>query len=111
VLLAARAKTANGQSVLYGRKTTALTKTLELSGWALTCAWMGRYYRTYPQVLQDEVKSVLQSPNDFISGPPAITRDSPHNLSPGFTVKDGNYLSARWPGDAHLFAQEFLKML
>jgi protease I len=96
---------------LYGRKTTALTKTLELSGWALTCAWMGDYYRTYEQVLQDEVKSVQQSPDDFLSGPPALKRDSPSKLSPGFVVKDGNYLSASWPGDAHRFAAEFLKML
>ena len=111
VLLAARSKAADGRSVLYGRKTTGLTKTLELSGWALTCAWMGDYYRTYEQVLQDEVKSVLKSPDDFLSGPPAIKRDSPSNLSPGFVVKDGNYLSARWPGDAHLFAAELVKML
>ncbi|MDP2368406.1 type 1 glutamine amidotransferase domain-containing protein [Rhodoferax sp.] len=41
----------------------------------------------------------------------AITRDSPGELAPGFVVRDGNYLSARWPGDAHRFANEFLKML
>lgn len=111
VLLAARSRSAAGRSVLYGRKTTALTKTLELSGWALTCLWMGRYYRTYAQILQDEVTSVLAAPEDFIQGPAAVTRDSPGNLAPGFCVKDGNYLSARWPGDAHRFAAEFVKML
>ena len=111
VLLAARSHLASGLSVLYGRKTTALTKTLELSGWALTCLWMGSYYRTYPQVLQDEVKSRLARPQDFLPGPPATTRDSPSNLTPGFVVQDGNYLSARWPGDAHLFATAFIKML
>jgi len=26
-------------------------------------------------------------------------------------VRDGNYLSARWPGDAHRFAGEFAAML
>ena len=26
-------------------------------------------------------------------------------------VRDGTYLSARWPGDAHLFAREFAGML
>ena len=111
VLLAARSRGANGQSVLYGRKTTALTKTLELSGWALTCLWMGSYYRTYPQVLQDEVRSVLAKPDDFVQGPMATTRDSPGNLAPGFVVQDGNYLSARWPGDAHRFANAFAAML
>lgn len=66
--------------------------------------WLGRYYRTYPQCLQDEVKAALENPRDFIAGPPAITRDSPANLAPGFAVRDGTYLSARWPGDAHSFA-------
>nr|WP_295770491.1 type 1 glutamine amidotransferase domain-containing protein [Rhodoferax sp.] len=111
VLLAARSGSANGQSVLHGRKTTALTKTLELSGWALTCAWMGSYYRTYPQLLQDEVLGVLASPDDFVPGPMATTRDSPGNLAPGFVVQDRNYLSARWPGDAHRFANVFATML
>lgn len=111
VLLAARSSGADGRSVLYGRKTTALTKTLELSGWALTRLWMGDYYRTYPQILQEEVRSVLASEEDFVKGPLAIARDSPGNLAHGFTLKDGNYLSARWPGDAHRFATEFVKML
>ena len=31
--------------------------------------------------------------------------------APGFTVRDGNWLSARWPGDAHRFASEFVAML
>jgi hypothetical protein len=26
-------------------------------------------------------------------------------------VRDGNYLSARWPGDAYLFAKGFLNLL
>jgi hypothetical protein len=27
------------------------------------------------------------------------------------TVRDGYYLSARWPGDAHRFASEFAAMI
>ncbi len=111
MLLAARSRGADGRSVLFGRKTTALTKTLELSGWALTCLWMGRYYRTYQKMLQDEVVSALAKPQDFVAGPPALKRDSPVNLAPGFVVRDGNYLSARWPGDAHRFASEFVALL
>jgi len=26
-------------------------------------------------------------------------------------VRDGNYLSARWPGDVHTFARTFAEML
>ena len=30
---------------------------------------------------------------------------------PAFTVTDGNYVSARWPGDAYLFARRFSALL
>lgn len=28
-----------------------------------------------------------------------------------FVVEDGNYVSARWPGDAYLFARTFIERL
>ena len=30
---------------------------------------------------------------------------------PAFVVEDGNYVSARWPGDAYLFAKRFATKL
>ena len=30
---------------------------------------------------------------------------------PAFVVEDGRYLSARWPGDAYLFARTFIQRL
>ena len=30
---------------------------------------------------------------------------------PAFVVEDGNYVSARWPGDAYLFAKRFAARL
>jgi protease I len=111
VLIAARARGADGRSVLYGRKTTALPKIVELTGWLLTCLYLGDYYRTYPTPVEDEVRASLAARADFISGPMIIRRDSPRNLQIGFTVRDGNYLSARWPGDAHRFAHDFATML
>lgn len=111
VLLAARSCGSDGKSVLYGRKTTALTKFMELTAWALTCLYLGDYYRTYPTTVEDQVRSVLASDDDFVRGPMPIVRDSPNNLNAGFTVRDRNYLSARWPGDAHRFASEFASML
>lgn len=110
VVLVARSKE-NGQSILKGRKTTALLSTQELLAWSLTCLWLGDYYRTYKQTVEDEVKSNLNSPEDFLKGPIPIKHDSLDHLEYGFTLRDGNYLSARWPGDAHRFANEFLKML
>jgi protease I len=106
VLLAARSKGADGRSVLQGRRTTALTKLMELGAWAVTRLHLGDYYRTYPTTVEDEVRAALAAPQDFIAGPLALTRDRPGKPEIGFTVRDGNYLSARWPGDAHRFAGE-----
>lgn len=50
---------------------------------------------------------LLADPRDFMAGPLALKRDSDAHLAPGFFVRDGNYLSARWPGDAHRFAAKF----
>lgn len=111
VLLAARSQTPLGQSVLFGRQTTALLQVQEMTAWALTCAWLGDYYRTYPESVQAEVTRLLKAPADFRPGPLALLRDDPQHLQRGFVVRDGNYLSARWPGDAHRFAAELLVML
>ncbi|MEY2920919.1 MAG: hypothetical protein RL261_2224 [Pseudomonadota bacterium] len=112
VVLAARSCVVDGsRSVLHGRKTTALTKPMELTAWSLTCAWLGSYYRTYPTTVEDEVTSVLAAPRDFIRGPISSRRDAADRLDIGFTVRDDHYLSARWPGDAHRFATEFAGML
>jgi protease I len=111
VLLAARARDPAGKSVLYGRKTTALTKLMELSAWALTVTYLGAYYRTYPMTVEDEVKAALARPEDFVAGPKGLRRDSPSQPALGFTLRDGNYLSARWPGDAHRFGRDFAAML
>lgn len=112
VLLPARSiDPATGRSVLHGRRTTALPATLELGAWAITAAWLGRYYRTYPQTVQSEVTAALAQPGDFDAGPLFPVRDSAQNHRPGFIVRDGRYLSARWPGDCHRFAAAFVEML
>lgn len=107
VLLAARSRRADGRSVLHGRRTTALTRRMEMTAWRLTSLYLGDYYRTYSQPLEDEVTGLLAQPSDFIEGPRSLKRDTPDNPAIGFTVRDRNYLSARWPGDAHAFALAF----
>jgi protease I len=110
VLVAARSRTATGTSLLFGKRTTALTKPKELLAWWLTRAWLGDYYRTYPSTtVEDEVKEA--KPKDFDRGPRSNTRDSPGNLAAGFTVRDGSCLFARWPGDAHRFGTEFADLV
>jgi protease I len=111
VLLAARSCRLDGRSVLHGLRTTALTKAMEHTAWLMTVAWLGDYYCTYPVTVQDEVTAALEGPEDFETGPLPLRRDDPGHLERGFTVRDGRYLSARWPGDAHRFAREFERML
>jgi putative intracellular protease/amidase len=112
VLLLARATDPEtGRSPLYGRRTTALTASMELTAWNLTRAWLRDYYRTYPETVEAEVTAALADPSDFEPGPRLPRRDSPERLDRGFTVRDGNYLSARWPGDCHRFGLEFAAMV
>jgi len=135
VLIAARAISTNtNKSVLYGKKTTALTWALESSAWQLTKYfarfWDKNYYRTYLEnskeptgfwSVEQEVKRALQCPEDFLDVPKNTTnyllktsgifRDSLKNNKSAWVVQDGNYLSARWPGDVHTLTQKFIKQL
>jgi putative intracellular protease/amidase len=135
VVLAARSISAvAGTSVLHGRRTTALTWKLERSAWQLSRfagRWWDRdYYRTYREApgepdgyrsVQAEVTRALARPEDFVDVPSGVPdhfrkasglfRDTPSDDRPAFVVRDGNYLSARWPGDVHTFARKFAAML
>jgi protease I len=116
VLLAARSKRADGKSVLFGRKTTGLLAQQELAAYRLTALWMGDYYLTYPVTVEDEVRPLLERPDDFVRGKnPGITRDAmAYYRSKGLNnhvVRDGNYVSARWPGDCHLLGFTLLEVL
>ena len=134
VLLAARSvDPVSGRSVLYGRRTTALTWALEHRAWSVarfTRFWDRNYYRTYNELpgqpdgymsVQAEVTRALARPEDFID----VDRDAPDvalkssgrardtidDERPAFVVEDGTYISARWPGDVHTFAQRFSSAL
>ena len=110
-MLAARSQQSNGLSALHGRKSTALTQLQELAARGLTRLWLSNYYRTYPQTVEQDVKRALGNDAWFYLGPVALQRDSESHVDRGFTVQDGNYLSARWPGGAHRFGHAFAKML
>lgn len=106
VIVAARA------DVLKGRKTTCLPKYMERTGYFLTAWKLGRHYRTYPEYVEDEVRRALAQPGDFVRGPlHLMSRGTDTNDAAAFVVEDGNYVSARWPGDAYLFAKAILKRL
>ncbi|MFC4603025.1 type 1 glutamine amidotransferase domain-containing protein [Rhodococcus kronopolitis] len=134
VLLAARSvDSETTRSVLHGRRTTALTWTLESRAWRVarvTRFWDRDYYRTYRESqgqpsgymsVQQEVTRALARPGDFVdvdrADPEARrkssgrARDTVDDPRPALVVRDGNYLSARWPGDVHTFARQFAAML
>jgi putative intracellular protease/amidase len=134
VLAAARAiDPVTGRSVLYGRQTTALTWELERRAWELTrwTRWWDRdYYRTYMEEplehtgymsVQQEVTRALARPEDFVDVPrkspwarrkrSGRARDTMTDDRPAWVVRDGAYVSARWPGDAHTFARTFAEVL
>jgi protease I len=112
VLIPARAiDPATGKSILYGRKTTALTSAQELSAWAMTGLWLGSYYRTYKQTVQAEVTAALARPEDFATGSFTVSREGPDKPEIGFAMRDGNYVSARYYVDAYRFAKTYLSVL
>ncbi len=113
LVLARTIDPATGQSVLYRRRTTCLPKYMERIAYYLTAWKLGRYYRTYDDYVEDEVRAALADPgHQFVRGPLSLVRrGTATDDSPSFVVQDGAYLSARWPGDAYLFARRFLAQL
>lgn len=112
VVVAARSQAAPGRSVLHGRKTTCLPRYMERVAYFLTAWKLGTYYRTYPAYVEDEIRAALADPADFERGPlHLISKGSRSSDRAAFVVEDGNYVSARWPGDAYLFAKRFLSRL
>jgi putative intracellular protease/amidase len=111
VLLARTTDLSTGHSVLADRRTTCLPKYMERSAYLATAWRLGRYYRTYPAYVEDEVRNNLVHPDQFERGPRTLRRGTATDDSPAFVVEDGTYLSARWPGDAYLFARRFEALL
>jgi len=113
VLLLARARDpVTGLSCLHARETTCLPKYMEALAFGLTFWKLGRYYRTYPAYVEDEVRATLASPRQFRRGPLTLgSRGTASDDRAAFVVEDGNYLSARWPGDAYLLARKLIERL
>lgn len=111
VLVLARSKDVDGVSLLAHRRTTCLPKYMERGGYLLTAWKLGRYYRTYPEYVEDEVVANLSSPDQFQRGPRKRKRGTRTDHRHAFVVEDGNYVSARWPGDSYLFAERFIEKL
>jgi len=99
------------RSVLHGATVTGLPNFMEMSAYGLTCACRGRYYRTYPETVEDEVRASVGRRGQFLRGPVTFTRGSPWDSAHAYVVEHGKLITARWPGDAYLFARRFLAKL
>ncbi|KAH8917997.1 class I glutamine amidotransferase-like protein [Atractiella rhizophila] len=107
VLALARSKKGD-KSVLAineGVETTTLPVHLERFAYVVTAPFLGKYYRTYDAYCATEVQSLLAKPSLYKRGGFFDTRP--------FVVVDKNhyYVSARFPGDAQKFAENFLQLL
>jgi len=107
VLPLARAKTADGRSVLHDATTTALPAAFEEVAFWVTRPLLGDYYKTYgpgSNDVEQDVKKALEDPD---------TQFKNSRLPGAWYVEDPkyNYLSGRWPGDAHLLAEETVKLV
>lgn len=112
-LLLARARDPETQkSALFGRRTTCLPKYMERIAYFSTAWKLGRYYRTYDAYVEDEVLAALEMPSHYERGPFTLFKHGTSNDDHGaFVVEDGPYVSARWPGDAWLFAKKMCDRL
>lgn len=112
VVLARTIDPATGRSVLSGRRSTCLPKYMERTAYFLTAWKLGRYYRTYPAYVEDEVRAALGPEGTFVRGPRTlVSRGTRDDHGAAFVVEDGDYLSARWPGDAYLIGERFAARL
>lgn len=113
LVLARSVDPATGKSVLYDAKTTCLPKYMERNAYLISFWKLGRYYRTYDAYVEEEVRGALRDPKaQFDIGPRTMTkRGTADDHAPAFVVEDGRYVSARWPGDAYLFAEKLLARL
>ena len=136
---ATKVSDSTGKSVLHQRRVTALTWYQEMVAHQLTRAYLGDYYRTYPETtVEEEVMLAcdrgLCYPHSETAGagtgdtsfysrgpcgyvvPIPLSRDTPADCCSNrsnYVVRDpgSNLLTARWPGDAHLFGTRFVELL
>jgi putative intracellular protease/amidase len=114
VLVLARTRDpATGASVLAEKRTTCLPGYMERVAYFSTAWKLGRYYRTYPAYVEEEVRAALRDPGrQLVRGPITLfSRGTERDDGAAMVVEDGRYLSARWPGDAYLIAKKLMARL
>ncbi|KAI2469126.1 class I glutamine amidotransferase-like protein [Annulohypoxylon bovei var. microspora] len=105
VMVLSESKDADGRSVIRDCNTTALPAKFEQAAYWGTRAVLGDYYKTYghgSENVEESVKKVLADPAQFkasVNPAPFIVEDEQYN-----------YISARYPADVELFAEEIIKL-
>jgi putative intracellular protease/amidase len=92
----------SGRSILYGRKVTALPRSLDRAAYHLDSWFIKHGYIMYPKCVAEEVRACLEHPDDFSAGPNFLTP---------YVVTDGNLITSRWYMEAELFAIRFVEAL
>lgn len=111
-LLLARSKASNGKSIISSRKVTTLPYFMEKVAVSLTGWKIGNgYYQTYDTPCATEVESLLDNIDQFQRGPLSGTHGTLYSDINAWVVVDGNIISARYPGDAYLYAKKFIHSL
>ena len=112
VLVLSRTRGPDGRSLLWDRRTTCLPRYMERTAFLATCWRVGRYFRTYPTYVEAEVRASLADPTtQFVRGPVHLfARGSARDDGAAFVVRDGHYVSGRWPGDAYRLGRELVAM-
>ena len=90
--------------VLKGRRTTALTHMMEEIAVRLTARALPGHYRTYALSVEDEVRERIKPGGRFERGGLFPRYAGSKSPNAGYVLRDGHYLSARWPGDAWTLA-------
>jgi putative intracellular protease/amidase len=107
ILPLARAKMADGKSVLHDATTTCLPDIFEDIAFWVTRPLLGDYYKTYGPgftEVEREVKEALEDPDTQFKS----------SRLPGAWCVEGpkyNYISGRWPGDSRILAEETVKLV
>ena len=104
---------ATGRSVLAGRRTTCLPKSMERSAFFVYRVAARPLLPHLPR-LRRRTRSSLRSttPRDFDRGPPRRPpRHGRRRRARPSWSRTAHYVSARWPGDAYLFARRFIDRL
>ncbi|ORY60986.1 class I glutamine amidotransferase-like protein [Pseudomassariella vexata] len=106
VMVLSESKDAAGNSVIRDCVTTALPARFEQVAFWGTRAFLGDYYKTYGAGSENVEQSVTNSLAN-------ATQFKNSLLPTPFVVQDEqyNYISARFPGDADLFAQKIVKLV